>query len=322
MRTRMSLQWRVQVAAFTLAMVVAAAIGITNLALAFLDLPRTALAANGTAARLLGSNLDISLQVRVDDLRQLAESSLVWTALSDSQGRDIYLKPFLEDRNQAMKHGRVALLDYRGRFVAGQASLLAEGEGESTDLVREVLATGLPLSRMAPGDRSILLLGVPIFYVYTADVIGVLLGSIDLAGLLGRQTVADLEGRGVDLRLADRTWTLWRDAEAARGSMSPPPTGSPTRNFPASTPCNSRSIRPATPGCRNFRRAPASCCWSRWCWRRWSGRWPGWPPVASVAVWRPWRPPSSPIPPAVRTRSPLMRVAMRSPSSAGPCVRR
>ena len=29
------------------------------------------------------------------------------------------------------------------RFVAGQASLLAEGEGESTDLVREVLATGL-----------------------------------------------------------------------------------------------------------------------------------------------------------------------------------
>jgi len=80
MRTRRSLHWRVQVAAFTLAMVVAVAIGITNLALAFLDLPRTALAANGTAARLLGSNLDISLQVRVDDLRQLAESSLVWTA--------------------------------------------------------------------------------------------------------------------------------------------------------------------------------------------------------------------------------------------------
>ena len=221
MRTRMSLQWRVQVAAFTLAMVVAAAIGITNLALAFLDLPRTALAANTTAARLLGSNLDISLQVRVDDLRQLAESSLVWTALSDSQGRDIYLKPFLEDRNQAMKHGHVALLDYRGRFVAGQASLLAEGEGESTDLVREVLASGLPMSRMAPGDRSILLLGVPIFYVYTADVIGVLLGSIDLVGLIGRQTVADLEGRGVDLRLADRTWTLWRDAEAATGVYVP-----------------------------------------------------------------------------------------------------
>lgn len=215
MRTRMSLHRQVQVAAFTLAMVVAAAIGLTNLALAFRDLPRTAMAANDTAARLLGSNLNTSLHARVDDLHQLAESSLVSTALSDSQGRDIYLKPFLEDRNEAMKQGPLALLDYRGRFVAGKASLLADGAGESADLAREVLASGVARSRMAPGDRPILLLGVPIFFDYTADVIGVLLGSVDLAGLLGRQTIADLDGRGIDLRLADRAWTLWRDAEAA-----------------------------------------------------------------------------------------------------------
>ena len=220
-RTRMRLHRRVQVAAFTLAMVLAVAIGVTNLALALRDLPRSALAANDTAARLLGSYLNSSLHARIDDLRQLAESSLVWTALSDSQGRDLYIKPFLEDRNEAMDHGRLALLDYRGRFVAGKASLLASGEGESADLVREVLATGLATTRMAKGDRPVLLLGVPIFYVYTDDVIGVLLGSFDLAGLLGRQSVADLVGRGVDLRVADRTWTLWRDTEGAMGVHVP-----------------------------------------------------------------------------------------------------
>ena len=220
-RTRMRLHRRVQVAAFTLAMVVAVAIGVTNLALAMRDLPRTAMAANDTAARLLGSFLDTSLYPRIDDLRQLAESSLVWTALSDSQGRDLYIKPFLEDRNEAMDHGRLALLDYRGRFVAGKAPLLALGEGEATDLVREVLASGLATAWLAKGDRPVLLLGVPIFYVYTDDVIGVLLGSFDLAGLLDRQSVADLVGRGVELRVADRTWTLWRDAEGATGVYVP-----------------------------------------------------------------------------------------------------
>jgi diguanylate cyclase (GGDEF)-like protein len=219
--TRMSLHRRVQVAAFTLAMVVAAAIGVTNLVMAVRDLPRTAMTANDTVARLLGSYLDTSLFNRVEELRHLAQSSLVWTALSDSQGRDIYIKPFLEDRNQAMVHGRLALLDYRGRFVAGKASPLAGGEGEAEDLVSEVLASGLITARLAPGDRPVLILGVPIFYVYTDDVIGVLLGSYDLAGLLGRQSVADLVGRGVDLRLADRVWTLWRDAEAATGVYVP-----------------------------------------------------------------------------------------------------
>lgn len=217
----MRLQRRVQVAAFTLAMVVAATIGVTNLALGFRDLPRSAMAANDTAARLLGSYLDSALYARVDDLRQLAGSSLVWTALSDSQGRDIYIKPFLGDRNQAMAHGQLALLDYRGRFVAGKASPIPGSEEESADLVKAVLASGLASARMAKGDRPMLLLGVPIFYVYTDDVTGVLLGSFDLAGLLGRQSVADLVGRGVDLRVADRTWTLWRDAEGATGVYVP-----------------------------------------------------------------------------------------------------
>ena len=220
-RTRMRLHRRVQAAAFTLAMVVAVAIGVTNLALALRDLPRSAMVANDTAARLLGSYLDSSLYPRIDDLRQLAESSLVWTALSDSQGRDLYIKPFLEDRNEAMDHGRLALLDYRGRFVAGEASLVEAGQGESADLVREVLGSGLATTLMGKSDQPVLLLGVPIFYVYTNDVIGVLLGSFDLAGLLGRQSVADLVGRGVDLRVADRTWILWRDTEGATGVYVP-----------------------------------------------------------------------------------------------------
>jgi len=208
-------------AAFGLAMVVAAAIGVVNLVLAFQDLPRTARAANDTAARLLASYLGTSLANRVDELRALASSSLIWTALSDSQGRDIYLKPFLDNRNQAMAHGHIALLDYKGRFVAGKPQMIGGEEAPVNELIEQVLTTGEARSRLFEDGKAILVVGVPIAFAYTEDVIGVVLGAFDLAGLLGRQTVADLVGRGVILRVNDQAWTLWSGNGARTGVFVP-----------------------------------------------------------------------------------------------------
>ncbi len=205
-----------QIAAFGLAMMVASAIGIVAVIIALRDLPRAAQIANDTAARILSSYLAVSLNNHIDDLRQLADSSLIWTALSDSQGRDVYIKPFLDDRNQAMPQGRIALLDYRGRFVAGKA-ILVEGEQLALDaLVQRILGEGQAMSFMPATERPILVVGVPIFFAYTQDIIGVLVRSIDLPALVGYQSVADLDGRGVRLRLGERLWTLWgEEAEKA-----------------------------------------------------------------------------------------------------------
>lgn len=208
-KPRVHLHRQVQLAAFGLAMIVAAAIGVVNLALALRDLPRAAQASNDTAAHLIASYLGTILAKEVDELRNLAATSLIWTALSDSQGRDIYIKPFLDDRNQAMAHGRIALLDYKGRFVAGKAQLIVGEEVAVEELAKQVLTAGEAGSRLVEDSKAILLVGVPIVYAYTEDVIGVMLGAYDLAGLLGRQTVADLVGRGVQLRMNDQTWTLW-----------------------------------------------------------------------------------------------------------------
>lgn len=52
----------------------------------------------------------------IRDTTALAESSLLWTALTDSSGREAYLEPLLKKINQSTIH-KIELLDYRGRPV-------------------------------------------------------------------------------------------------------------------------------------------------------------------------------------------------------------
>jgi diguanylate cyclase (GGDEF)-like protein len=202
----------VQRAAFGVAMLVAGAIGIGELAIALHDLPRAAREANGAAARVYGAYVGASLRNRVDEVRQLADSSLVWTALSDSRGRDIYLKPFLQERNLALTRSRLALLDYRGRFVAGEKPLSTDAEGATDPVVDAVLTLGEPFVRMSDDEDRPFRIGVPVIYPYTKDVIGVLVGALDPVAMLDQQPAAELQGRGVVIRGGDMVRTLHGDA--------------------------------------------------------------------------------------------------------------
>ncbi len=186
------LKRRVQQAAFGVAMLVAGAIAIVELAVTLKALPSAARDANETSARLLGTYLSASLEHRVGEILRLADSSLVWTALSDSRERDVYLKPFLEERNQALSNSRLALLDYRGRFVAGDESLLAANGARVKNMIDGVIVSGVPVTRLIVVPSGRLWVAVPIDFPYTPDVIGVLLGVIDLQAMVDESLATDL----------------------------------------------------------------------------------------------------------------------------------
>ena len=189
-------------------MLVAGGIGLAELMVGIQDLPRAARAANATVARLFGTYLSAALDSRIGDIFQLADSSLVWTALADSRDRDIYVKPFLEERNRALPNSRLALLDYRGRFVAGDAKLVGLGGAPVEGLVQEALQTRMPAARLASEPSGRFWIGVPIDYPYTEDAIGVLLGAVDLAATLQAGVPWELRDRGVILRDSETQWRL------------------------------------------------------------------------------------------------------------------
>lgn len=189
-------------------MVVAGAIGIAELTLALHDIPRSAREANETAARVFGSYLSATLDNRVDEIVQLANSTLVWTALSDSRDRDAYLAPFLEDRNRALPSSQLALLDYRGRFVAGDSRLPERGDDAVALLVEQVLSRQTPATKLISVPDGRFWVGVPIEFPYAEGVIGVLLGAIDLEAMLSSEVAEELRERGVIIRGGDTQWQL------------------------------------------------------------------------------------------------------------------
>lgn len=195
-------------------MLVAGSIAIAELTISLHDLPRAAREANQTAARVFGTYLSASLDNRVGDILQLAHSTLVWTALSDSRDRDVYLRPFLKERNAALPNSRLAILDYRGRFVAGDEGLLGVGGAPVDRLVKEVLAGKEPATRLVSKPGGGFWIAAPIDYPYTHDVIGVLLCAIDLEAMLGKDIAEELRELGVVIRGPQTTWRLRGEADS------------------------------------------------------------------------------------------------------------
>ena len=63
---------------------------------------------------LIATKLSSELAALVREADSLANSSVVWTGLTDSSGREIYLEPLLTRINRNSAHS-IDLLDYRGR---------------------------------------------------------------------------------------------------------------------------------------------------------------------------------------------------------------
>ena len=155
-----------------------------------------------------------TLGAAVDDLATLSRSSLVATALTDSGGRDAYLRPFLEERARGAE-GDFVLFDYRGRMIFSTTQ--EPGRMRLADEVAAALtADGTAGARAARLIRTeagaTLVAGFPVQFAYSRDVIGVLVRVIPVAALFDR--ISEEIGDAVSLVVTSDGETVFSDADA------------------------------------------------------------------------------------------------------------
>jgi len=213
---RASFKRQVRRAAFALTMVVAGGVGLVAALISLQDIPAAAQAANQSAVDVLGTRAQALLSGQLDDLERLSSSSLVWTALTDSAGRETYLEPFLDERNRSLDNATVALLDYQGRFVAGQLPDSMSERQQDKDWLQPVVEDGRATALIRRAEDLELLVAYPVRFPYSQDVIGILLGRLSLTAIIGWQEAPALAGRGLLLQTAEQAYPLVGDTAERR----------------------------------------------------------------------------------------------------------
>ncbi|MEI7784977.1 MAG: EAL domain-containing protein [Betaproteobacteria bacterium] len=127
----------------------------------------------------------------------LGSSSVLWTGLSDSVGRSIYLEPLLKQFNALAPH-QLMLLDYRGRLLMAPEPALAERLLASAPVVQALNGSALRYGFVSEpaGDSELFVYIRPIYSPLVTLPVGFIVGSINLResikGLALGQTAVSL----------------------------------------------------------------------------------------------------------------------------------
>ena len=197
-----SLEHRIQRAAFWLTTLVICLLGLVILVNEVLTTRGSVAKSHQASLNILVGDLRAETNRQIDSLQDLSTSSLVWTAISDTVGREAYLRPFL--RNMAASGNgtdHIALLDYRGRPISGDLKKLAVDSPAVAHLVEHVLKDGVESLHHDDGPPMRVLLGFPVRYPYTDEVIGVLIGESPLLKDLALRAQSLGQGLGFSVRL-------------------------------------------------------------------------------------------------------------------------
>ncbi len=206
----------IQRAVFVSSALLVGALGCVSLVTQFINIRDNARATHLTTLRVLETDLRYQLDSIGDELKFLSQSPLVWTAISDSEGREAYLKPYLRSQSALNRLTRMTLLDYRGRFIAGVHNRLdPAGDADLREAMQQASKQARPIGRLsARGNR--LILAFPVLYPYTQDVVGILLAEVHLAELLAQRVGGLGESHGVALHDARGELLVLPDAQSSR----------------------------------------------------------------------------------------------------------
>lgn len=171
---------RIKRMAFSLTMLIVLLLGGAMLLLTLLDIPASQKQSNQNSATVIGKVLTSDINNQIHTVKHLSQSALVWTSLTDSTGREAYLKPFLQEQDDGSDNIPMQLLDYRGRPILGGLPAVIQAQ-EFSDLVNQVLKENQPKLKIVTNNGSPqLFVFFPVIFPYTQDPIGVLAGEIDL----------------------------------------------------------------------------------------------------------------------------------------------
>lgn len=200
---------RIKRTAFAMTMLIIACLWGVMLTLTLLEIPSAGKATNLQAVAFVGEVLSGDIDNELTNLRQLSRSSLVWTALTDSAGREAYLKPFLSARERERSGGGdLLLLDYRSRKVLGELPAGIDPESGQR-IARQVIDDRTPrLWVERAKDGPLLLAAFPVIFPYTQEAIGVVIGHVGLSALFQHRTASLAQGVGLELRHAEQVISM------------------------------------------------------------------------------------------------------------------
>ncbi len=128
---------------------------------------------------LIATKLSSELTALLREADSLANSSVVWTGLTDSSGREAYLEPLLARINRNSAHS-IDLLDYRGRdyILSKQAGPETRMSPSAIDKPIETSAAQAEFHATSHGKE--LLLALPISAPFADGVLGIMLIRVNL----------------------------------------------------------------------------------------------------------------------------------------------
>ena len=127
------------------------------------------------------------------EIESLSTSTLVWTGLTDSLGRDSYLKPLLQQFNRGNLRNFL-ILDYRGRVVLGPDQPLAP-QLMSHPAVIDAVSRGIDGYAMglSPSGSSTIVLVHRVMSPISEGPVGFVMGSIDVGELVRTLNLSPLQ---------------------------------------------------------------------------------------------------------------------------------
>ena len=134
--------------------------------------------------QLIQTKVSTEIAGTLREATALAGSSLLWTALTDSTGREAYLEPLLLKINQSEIH-KITLLDYRGRTVIDNQTLDLKNK-ILQELIQSTVRTNKAQYTLEKTNRNqtTLLTTLPVNAPFADSPLGFLLVSFDLNKLI------------------------------------------------------------------------------------------------------------------------------------------
>ena len=129
---------------------------------------------------LIAAKLSFAADNMLQQMQALGASSVLWTGMTDTVGRSIYLEPLLKQFNQLGTH-QLFLLDYRGRILLAPDRAQAELLLQAAPVMRAV-SDAAPSYGMRPGDSlgpELFIYTQPIFSPQLEMPVGFIVGSMD-----------------------------------------------------------------------------------------------------------------------------------------------
>ncbi len=128
---------------------------------------------------LISTKLSAELTALGREVDSVGNSSVVWTGLTDSAGREVYLEPLLERINRNSNH-HIDLLDYRGRdyIVSKKVQALPRLSAQG---IQKTIETGqVQAELLASPDGHLLFFSLPISAPFADGVLGIMLTHMNL----------------------------------------------------------------------------------------------------------------------------------------------